>query len=263
MTRYVCLCFCGQVSTKYLEPFCAIPRILCAASNPWALPGPAYFPELALMHAAASVMLETVLASGEHRVLAQKLHQEKRDEYDKHKQHQAALLAQRRVETDEEERHRLEIVKRAFVHRVDACAMEVEAGRERAVAQVAKETGKSVQDATGMVLKPFCPAEMLALAKQHPGKAPGAGAPPTWVRVTAIGGLSVAGIARTDPDNDSKFASATFDVEIFGPWPACGQDGEHATLEMGVWWSASAYYVMFNRASQTGCCSRSGSRGRE
>jgi hypothetical protein len=151
MTRYVCVCFCGQVSTKYLDPFCAIPRILCAADNPCALPGPAYFPELALMHAAASVMLETVLASGEHRVLAQKLHQEKRDEYDKHKQQQAALLAHRRVETDTEERHRLEIVKRAFVHRVDACAMEVETGRERAVAQVAKETGKSVQDATGMV----------------------------------------------------------------------------------------------------------------
>ena len=107
MTRYVCVCFCGQVSTKYLEPFCAIPRILCAADNPCALPGPDYFPELALMHAAASVMLETVLASGEHRVLAQKLHQEKRDEYDKHKQQQAALLAHRRVETDTEERHRL------------------------------------------------------------------------------------------------------------------------------------------------------------
>ena len=228
------MCFCGQVSTKDLEPFCAIPRILCAAVNPWALPGPAYFPELALMHAAAPVMLETVLASREHRVLAQQLHQEKRDEYDKHKQQQATLLAHRRVETDTEERHRLEIVKRAFVHRVDACAKEVEAGKERAVAQVAQETGKGVQDATAMVLKPFCPAEMLALAKQNPGKAPGAGAPPTWVRVAAIGGLSVAGIASTDPDNGSEFASATFDVETFGPWPACGQDGEHATLEMGV-----------------------------
>jgi hypothetical protein len=102
------------------------------------MPGAFYFPELVLMHAAARAMLDAVLASVDHRDVARKLHDQTRADYNQNKQQKAELLTDRRLETDDEAKHRLALTERAFTKRVDECDKEVVDGRERAVAQVAK-----------------------------------------------------------------------------------------------------------------------------
>jgi len=158
-----------------------------------------------------------------------------RQEYTKSKQAKARDLAARRAETTAETLYRQTTIVRAFASRVDQCVTEVLAGRELAVKELVTRCRVEPARARQTVRNLFCPEQMQQLAATRRTN----NVASAWARVATMEGLAVAGIAPDGPAGgggaegaESKTTSASFDVEMFAPWPALKADGWYAQIEM-------------------------------